>query len=95
MKIEIVNKIEIKIDNQTLVLSKFEVKQLIKQLQAAVGDKSPEFSGQFTYSPGVRAPINPYEIIRNQMAATMADDANLERYGPQEAGSSVAFDRGV
>lgn len=60
MKIEIVNKIEIKIDNQTLVLSKFEVKQLIKQLQAAVGDESPEFSGQFTQftcPPGVRAPL--------------------------------------
>lgn len=63
MKIEIVNKIEIKIDNQTLVLSKFEVKQLIKQLQAAVGDASPEFSGrpefsgQFTCPPGVRLPF--------------------------------------
>ncbi len=64
MNIEVMSKIEIRVGENSIILSKFDARKLIKQLQEAVGEEeSPKYTGGLTHPAGVRK-VNPYENVR-------------------------------
>jgi hypothetical protein len=81
MNIEVVNKIEIRVGEDTLILSKFEVVKLIKQLQEVI-EYSPASQKPFVvYPPGVRS-ANPRENTRADHGEI--PDVNMGCHVPQE-----------
>ncbi len=82
LKIEVSNKIELHIGEYVVVMTKVEVRSLIRQLQEDIRfSDSPKFTGTLTYPPGTREyTLNEHNIPCDTKTQS---DVNLERYWQQ------------